>query len=233
MKINKPLLIVLILIVASISARARAGTDGEDTTRLVSQVQQALAQKYPQARVEVVADLVAARGRLPAEAERVSLISENGRGEATLLATTAEGTAEIRATYQVWMDVRVANRRIMPNEALSEAAFAKQEVDLARGQPFVYRGVILSSREDLARLETRQSILEGQFLTQSAVQKTPDLKRGDWVKIQLNSGALQLTTTGNAAEPGFTRAQVRVVTTKSKRELAGILRPDGVVEVKL
>lgn len=228
---NKLILIAATLILASLAARADEAAAPAPT--LLEQARQALAQKYPQARVEITGEIQRVRGALPASADRVSLLGENGRGEATLLAVTGETSAEIRVSYLAWIFARVANRRIMPSEALTEASFLKREVNLSEGQAFVYRGVILPASEEVARLETRQSILEGQFLTQSAVQRIPDLKRGDWVKIQLNSGDLQLSTTGNAAEPGFTRGLVKVITTKSKRELAGTLRPDGIVEVKL
>lgn len=231
MKINKLALIVLILIAASVGARA------EDVAprapQVAFQIAQELTRRYPQARVELTGDLVAVRGAVPESADRVSLLSENGRGEATFAVVNAQSTSEVRVSFHAWMNIRVASRRIMPGEALAENAFTQKEVDLSQGQPFAFRGVILPSAESLDRLESRQTLMEGQFLVQNAVQRIPDLKRGDWVKVELRAGDLKLSTTANAAEPGFTRSLVKVVTLKSKRELAGTLRADGVVEVKL
>lgn len=233
MKLNKLTLIILILIAASVGARAGAENLAPRTPQVAFQIAQELTRRYPQARVELSGDLVAVRGAIPEQADRVSLLSENGRGEATFAVVTEQGTSEVRVSFHAWMGIRVANRRIVAGEALAENAFTQKEVDLSQGQPFAYRGVIVPSAESLERLESRQTLMEGQFLVQNAVQRIPDVKRGDWVKVELRAGDLKLSTTANAAEPGFTRSLIKVVTTKSKRELAGTLRADGVVEVKL
>jgi flagella basal body P-ring formation protein FlgA len=104
---------------------------------------------------------------------------------------------------------------------------------VAAGQPFEYRGVILNKDVDVRGLESRQTILEGQFVTSTAVQRVPDVRRGDAVRIHLVSEGLSLVTTGAADEPGFLDGQVRVITSKSKRQLVGRLQRDSVVEVRL
>ena len=85
----------------------------------------------------------------------------------------------------------------------------------------------------MAQLESRQTILEGYFLTTNAVQRLPDVRRGDPVTLKLISGELQLTTQGIAQEPASIRSNVRVMVLKTKKEMVGKLQDSNTVEVKL
>jgi flagella basal body P-ring formation protein FlgA len=121
----------------------------------------------------------------------------------------------------------------MPGDSISDSQFTVQEIDIASGLNREIRGLILSPTANLARLETRQTILEGQPLLSSQVRKMPDVRSGDAVRIELVSGSLTLTTLGTVSEPGFLNEQIHVMSQKTKRELIGTLLPDHVVEVKL
>ena len=68
---------------------------------------------------------------------------------------------------------------------------------------------------------------------QTAVERVPDVRRGDTVKIRVISGDLKLLTLGIAQENGLTGSKVRVVSRTTNQELVGQLKQDGVVEVKL
>jgi flagella basal body P-ring formation protein FlgA len=173
-------------------------------------------------------------GKFPEQIKTVSLLSENDRGEAQFNVVGANGeSAQVLAEYKAWVRVRAANRRITPGERVVAESFNTQEVNIATGMPYELRGVLLSSTEDLSRLETRQTILEGQFLVSNAVQRVPDVRRGDVVRIQVVSGDLNLSTSGTAVEPGYSSGSVKVLTSVTHRELTGILQPGNVVEVKL
>jgi flagella basal body P-ring formation protein FlgA len=128
---------------------------------------------------------------------------------------------------------RVATTRIMPGEAIQAAQFIEQEVDVAHGMNHDIRGLIVSPSLELNRLETRQTVLEGQPLLSSEIKRMPDVRRGDPVRIQLVSGSLTLTTLGTASEPGYLDQQVHVMSQKTKRELIGTLLPDNIIEVRL
>lgn len=136
-------------------------------------------------------------------------------------------------SFASWTVAKVSTRRVRPGEPINSNYFISQKINLATGLAHEYRGVIISADSDLSRLEATQTILEGQFLMSSAVQRSPDIRRGDSIRIHLVSGELTLTTTGFAEEPGYLDKQIRVMTTKSKRELSGLLQEGGIVEVKL
>ncbi len=232
----KSLTITLLASIAAIAAHADGAYDPRIVSELKTAIHQELTQKFRQfnsPRIEL-GMIRLLSGKLPTTIKSVALQSENSRGEAQF-AVYGQGdeVAEVVANYAAWIQVRVANRRITPGEHLSAEAFNTQEVNVATGLAYEQRGVLLSTKEDLSKLETRQSILEGQTLIANAVEKTPDVRRGDGVRIRVIAGDLNLSTLGTAAEPGYTNSTVKVLTSTTHRELTGILQPGGIVEVKL
>lgn len=193
-----------------------------------------LGKRYPGARIEL-AGAPSWVGEEPAQAKQVSLLEESGRGQARFL-VRGEGEhefAEARVGFSAWVQAYVAIRRLHPGEPVQADGFTVREVNIAQGEGYEYRGVIYPFTSSIERLETRQTILEGQFLMSTAIQKTPDVRKGDSVRLEIISGDLTLSTDGEAEEPAYKDGNVRVMTRKTKRELVGKLRPDGVVEVQL
>jgi flagella basal body P-ring formation protein FlgA len=201
-----------------------------------------IASAFPGAKIEIYGNVHWTKGPVPQKAGQVRFLGENGRGEAqiqvrgvvedqdgTAMMTTAEGMVPFGAKVPAY----VATRRIGPGEKIDSKAFVKKSVDVARGQARELRGVIFPAGEPLSGLESRQTILEGQFLTSTAVQKTPDIKRGDLVNIRVISGGLVVDVQGTAEESAYLDGQVRVLAMKTKRELIGMLKAGSVVEVNL
>lgn len=201
--------------------------------RLGDQVKKELAQRYPGARIELVSEVRWTRGERPAEPATVKIQNVTPKGELQFVALGSRGGAEGWVNYSAWIPARIALRRIAPGERLREDQFVVQDVNVAMGNAYEYRGVILWSDAPVTGLESRQTILEGQFLTSSAVQRVPDVRRGDAVRIQLSSGELTVVTFGIAEEPAYLNGRVRVMANKSKREFVGELVSNGIVEVKL
>jgi flagella basal body P-ring formation protein FlgA len=150
--------------------------------------------------------------------------------------TTSEGAAivqNLQTPYEAWLDVPVATRRIYPNTKIKEEDYAVRPVNVASGLPREYRGIILTDSRGLERVESRQTILEGHYFTRTAIQKQPDLRRGEMVKLELVSGDMSLITQGVVQESASVGDRVRVLTLKTKKELSGELKSNHVVEVKL
>jgi flagella basal body P-ring formation protein FlgA len=201
-----------------------------DIESLKTQIQTELAHQYPGARIDVTGPIKLVHGTLSSPIKKVIWTSESVRGEAHLKVNEA---AEISAVYAAFVPARVSKRRISPGEKLTADMFVLRDIDVTNGMNYELKGIILSQEEDVARLETRQTILDGQFLTSTAVEKVPDIRKGDSVRIHIVSGDLNLSASGTAAEPGYEKGPLKVVVNRSKHELSGTLEPGGVVEVNL
>jgi flagella basal body P-ring formation protein FlgA len=170
--------------------------------------------------------------------QSVHLVVDKAAGIAQfeVLGTTEDGadaSETIQTPYEAWKKVPVATHRIYPNTKLKSEDFKLLEVNVASGAPREFRGVMLSADTRFDSLETKQTILEGQYATSSAVTKSPDLRKGDSVKLELISGDLTLTTQAIVEEPASVGDHIRIMTNKTKRELMGIVRADHSVEVSL
>lgn len=214
------------------------------STALVTQVQAAgqslefrVAEKiaviYPGARIELLSP-PSIEGGAAAGAPSVSYVSESAPG--TIRFTVSYDSGESRqgsVAFAAFMPARVAVRRVFPGERLTAEAFRVQDVNVSTGLAREYRGILLPVATDVATLEARQSVIEGQPLTLSAVQRVPDIRRGDAVRIRLVSGDVTLMTSGTASEPAYLEQSIRVTTLKTKKDLVGRLRSDKTVEVSL
>jgi len=219
----------------ALGATIYAGVARADQDAITNQLQSQLQKSYPEAKVEITSSLHFTRGKGMTETPLVRVLNETARGE-VVFSVGGEHASEYSegyATFSAWTEARTAIRRIHPGESLTPDLFITQNVNVAQGMAREYRGVILGKSENVAGLQSRQTILEGQLLTSSAIERTPDIRRGDSVQLHLVNGAFELSTIGIAQEPAYLNGSVRVITSKTKRELIGLLRKDGVVEVKL
>lgn len=160
----------------------------------------------------------------------------NGTAVIELVGINSEGhekSENIQTPYEAWKKVPVAIRRIYPNQKLKAEDFRVQDVNVASGIAREVRGAMISASTPLHQLQSRQSILENQYVLSNAVEKQPDLKKGDTVKLELVSGELTLVTQAIAEEPGSVGDRIRVMTVKTKREITGVIREDRSVEVNL
>ena len=131
------------------------------------------------------------------------------------------------------VNVPVATHRIYPNARLKKEDFRIETLNVATGAARNYRGAIIYDENKLEQMETRQSILEGQFVVVNAVQKQPDVRKGETVKLELSSGDLMLTTSAVLQENASIGEKVHVITTKSKKDVVGKVREDHSIEVTL
>lgn len=219
-------LITTLIVLAASVASAFAATDP-----VLESVKRELAARYPGARVEMTGEI--RWNRAPqgdtVDASRAHVLATTPQGYAQVVLSGGEGWVP----YRAMMPAYVAVRRVMPNEKLTSEMFALQDVNVASGQAYDYRGVLLPRTQAIDGLEARQTVLEGQFLVSSAVQKVPDIRRGDAVRILVTSGDLTVTTQGIASEPAFVNGRIRVMANKTKREFVGELKDGGTVEVRL
>lgn len=209
--------------------------------RLSQKITQKLSDKLPQARIKLPnLDNLASLSPLSEiqTLTAVRLIEDKANGIAVVEVNgTTEGGREIsqviQTPYEAWVQVPTAIHRIYPNTKLKSEDFRIQEVNVGTGMAREFRGVMADAGTPLDKMESRQTILEGQFVTRSAIQRQPDIRKGEMVKLELISGELSLTTQAIVQEPGSIGDRVRVLTLKTKKEIVGKLRADHSVEVGL
>ncbi len=219
---------------AAASAVERAPAIGNAIAGIIEIVKGDLSKRYPLARIQL-GDIRWAGHHAPAAATAVRIIGEIAPGELQISAVTSKGEIEGRVPFAAWTAALIATRRVLPGQRLAEDMFRVGEVNVAQGYAREFRGAILpiDSGKELSRLEARQTIMEGSFALSTAVQRIPDVRRGESVSVHLVSGAMTLKTMAVAEEPAYVDGQLRVLTLKTKRVLVGKLMQDGSVEVKL
>lgn len=188
---------------------------------------------YPGASIEVSNEYRMVRGEIPSNVEKVSLILDHANGHISFSVTGDESVAEGSTSFKAMVPAWISVKRIGPGEPLKPEYFVKREIDVSSGMAREYRSLLLPIGTSFDRLESRQTILEGQFAVTSAIQKAPDIRRGEMVRVQIKSGTIILSTQALADEPAYVDGPVKVTTLKTKRQLSGKLLKDAVVEVKL
>jgi flagella basal body P-ring formation protein FlgA len=207
---------------------------GAEDVEVLKALKQQISENYGTAQVQIAGPIEWLRQGPVKMARSVQIMNDNGKGELRFSVSGSKGEySEGLLSFSAWMPARIAVRRVRPGEFLKNEWFLTQKINVSSGPAREYRGVLLPVENEVAKLESVQTIMEGQFLTSSAVRNVPDIRRGDAVRIHLINEGMTLSTSGVAQEPGYSNRQIRVLTSKTKRELLGQLRPDGVVEVKL
>ena len=209
----------------------------DDANLLSSRIHKILSEKLPYAEIKlpnleklVKSPEISSMNELA----NVRIIEDRANGVVLLELTSAEGTSiRIQTPYQAMVKTPVAIRRIYPNTRLKKEDFRIENLNVATGNARDYRSAIIFDETKLEQMETKQSILEGQFVVTNAVQKQPDVRKGETVKLELTSGDLSLTTAATILENASIGERVHILTTKSKKDLVGKVLEDHSVEVRL
>ena len=205
--------------------------------RLSAMIKKTLEEKITRAEVEVPAlDSVIENSAIKnfENITQVRLLDDKANGVAILEVSGENSeTQVIQTPYTAWIKAPVATRRIYPNSKIKAEDIRIQSINVASGPAREYRGVLAAADTNFANMESRQTILEGQFVTTSAIQKQPDIRKGEMVKLELNSGDLSLSTQAISEESASVGDKIRVMTLKSKKEILGKVKEDHSVEVNL
>jgi len=227
--------LILTFLAFAFSATSSYGLD--DAALLSSRLSKILSEKIPNAEIRipnlenlVKSPEIAAITTLSS----VRLIEDRATGVALFELNSTDGVStKIQTPYQALVKAPIAIRRIYPNTKLKKEDFRIDTINVAVGTAHDYRGVILYSDAKLDQMESKQTILEGQFVLSNAVQRQPDVHKGEMVKLELSSGDLTLTTSAVIQENASIGERVHVLTAKTKREMIGKVLEDHSVEVVL
>jgi flagella basal body P-ring formation protein FlgA len=207
---------------------------GSDDPAILDEIKKQISESYGSAQVKFSGPIEWIKQTPGKMGGSVQILSDNARGDLRFSVTGTQGQYwEGALAFSAWVPARIAVKRVHPGELLRKEWFVTQKIKISTGPAREFRGVLLPMENEISKLQSAQTIMEGQFLTSSAVRNVPDVRRGDSVRIHLINEGLTLSTIGVAQEPGYLNRQIRVLTSKTKRELLGQLQPEGIVEVKL
>jgi len=194
-----------------------------------------LSKRYGGARIEWASEpALNAVTRVEGRTENlVAIEAEPSPGVARFFATTGQSRVSGSIGFHAFVPTWVASRRLMPGETIKREDLSRQWIDVSTGLARESRGVLLPADAPIEHLEARQTLLEGGFVTSAAVRRAPDLRKGEPLKIRLQSGAIEVTAQGVAEESASQGETVRVQSLKTHRTLVGRLLEDGSVEVRL
>ncbi len=205
-----------------------------DSQVFINTIKGQLSNRFPGSRIDLGANGRWSRGTPIQDILSIEFISEPAPGEAVFQIRGAEGfTSEWTAPFRAMTSVYIAVRRIRPGERLTTENVQVKEIDAAHGIVRDFRSLLVLPSVDITRLESKQTFLEGQYLTLSSVDRIPDVRRGDSIQIRLTSPGIVMSTSGIIQEPGRYGDKVRILTRTTKREVTGKLLENGTAEVTL
>lgn len=225
----------LVLFLSSSSAFAAPTSYESDVSK---KILEKISERYPDCEIEVRASDIKFRENSIDQITDARILDEIRSG-VFLMKTEGKDenggkiSALAEVSFSAFKNVFVASRRLQPNQKISLDDMHVEKVDVSRGSSRDIRGVLLSENQYHPRLQAKRTLLEGQFVTVDAIERMADVRRGDRIKISIQSENMNLNASGIAQESARNGEKVRVISVETKREFTGELRENSVVEVKL
>jgi flagella basal body P-ring formation protein FlgA len=233
-------LIRLVSLIALMVAGVAHAAVGVDSLHLEDSLRAEIQKRYPGMDIQLLGAAEWEAGSVrPSRLDRLTVLHEKRPGVMAFQVagnnpeTALPGLAVGSIAFTAKADAYIPKKRILPGEALQREDFIVQKVDVTTGFLAEVRGLLLGAQETLVGLEARNTLLEGQAVLSSAVQRIPLLKKGESVRLKVVAGGVALITQGVAEEPGQLNQKIRVTSIRTKRTLMGKLVEGGTVEVEL
>lgn len=143
------------------------------------------------------------------------------------LVTNTGNIRRIQGLAILNIPVPVVNRRVMPEEILSENDIQMIDMPWARVHAFA-----VTEFDGLNGMQVRRMLNPGRPVHRQSVIPPIVVARGDRVTIELKYGPLQLTAAGKAITDAHLGQELRVVNLASNKTITAVARADGVVEAQ-
>lgn len=129
---------------------------------------------------------------------------------------------------RVYEDIVTTTRKISRDTIL-----ASDDIEIRRMETTKLRGVTFDTIEDLVGKQAMRSILPNIPITADLVNNPPVIKKGDFIKVLVQSGNLHIVTKGVAKEDGYFGKIIRIKNIDSKKELYGRVEDTSTVKIIL
>ncbi len=129
---------------------------------------------------------------------------------------------------RVYEDVVTTTRKISRDTILDP-----DDIEIRRMETTKLMGVTFDTIEDLVGKRVIRSIPSNIPITADLVNNPPVIKKGDFIKVLVQSGNLHIVTKGVAKEDGYFGKIIRVKNIDSKKELYGRVEDISTVKIVL
>lgn len=149
---------------------------------------------------------------------------------AALLVVPADGPTAFQRVVTGWahetIEIPVLNRALPAGTTVQDADI---EWISLRADRLV--GNVVTDTRQLVGMTTRRPLRSSQILRVSDLVMTPAVRKNTLVTLALQSGPMSLTLMGKVLEDAAIGQPVRVVNVNSKKELVGVVRDAGTVDI--
>jgi len=123
--------------------------------------------------------------------------------------------------------VYVAARAVARGQVVGEGDIRRERRDVSS-----LRGPVLTRSSDLVGMRVKRSVQAGRVWQPRDIETVPVVRRGELVRLRLQSGGLRIDGTGKAGEDGRLGDFIRVLNVVSKRYVTGRVDEEGTVHVR-
>ncbi len=131
-------------------------------------------------------------------------------------------------TMRVYEDIVTSNRKIDRNSILT-----LDNLVISRVETTKLAGLTFTNVEDLLGKRAIRPILPNAPITAEIVDNPPAIKKGDFIKIFVQTGNLHVVTKGVAKEDGYLGKIIRIKNIDSNKELYGKVEDSSSVKIIL
>lgn len=233
----KSIALVLAAFIGKVAFSAAPVTDPAPMNKIREMIQYNLTQRYPGAEIELIGAITVDGNGLPTQNQTIQYQGDTQAGHANFVVSGKFNhqpvQAKVSAQYKAWMQIYYPNQKIRPRQLIEKDQFVLNRIDMSLNKNRAYVGLYVDKRFKFKDIRTRQTILPGRPLLKSAIEKVPDVAKGEHIRLRLMSGQLTLVTRGVVQESAYEGAQVKVTVDQTKKILTGRLVQDKTVEVTL
>ena len=129
-------------------------------------------------------------------------------------------------TIRTYEDIAVPNKKIDRHDIL-----AMDDLVIKRMETTKLAGLTFDNAEELAGKRAIRSIQPNIPITAEMIDNPPLIKKGDFIKVSVQSGNLHIVTKGVAKEDGYVGKVIRIKNTDSNKELYGKVEDSTTVKI--
>jgi flagella basal body P-ring formation protein FlgA len=138
-----------------------------------------------------------------------------------------EATGRVVGTIDIYVDMVVASRPLMPRHIIAAEDVTIQRASLNEAGP----GAAMDTQAVLG-MRTRSAVPMGAPLDLTRLEKAPLVRLGEVVLMVYDGGGMRITAKGRAEQTGYMGSRIRLTNLASKREVYGKVVDSGSVTVE-